>query len=255
MNDLNCRRHRMFRYHSKQPWFYPFVIISVFLVSILFFPATIEGQGIVRSSGGNAKDPFGGVADLNTKITEIPYQKGIKGSGYLYEDWVLADVVMTGDIPIFRDLMVKIDIQHNLLEIQYNDEIKLLTSSQTFSFNIKSDKDTFFTRNALDPDFPDGFFKVLCNGETPLLIHYLTDIKMANYNVALDVGNKDDEIIVVNKYYVIWEGDLLPVENTRKKLIKQFDSNKQVSGYIRDKKINPKNEQDLINLFEYVNTI
>ena len=243
------------RSKSKHTLINHVVLISIFMVSVLFFPAMIEGQTIVPSTRGTVKDPFGDFMDLGTKITEIAYQTGTKGSGYLYEDWVLADVVMAGDRKIFRDLMVKIDVQQNLLEIQYNDEIKLLNASQTLSFTVKPDKDTFLTRNALDPDYPDGFFKVLCNGETALLIHYLTDIKKANYNVAMDVGSKDDEIIVVNQSYIVFEGDLLPVGNTRKKLLRQFDSNKPVRNYIHDQKINPKNVLDLINLVNYINTI
>ena len=255
MNNFNCRGRRSFRSHPKHPSLHPVIMISVFLVSFLIFPATVDGQQIVPSTRGTFKDPFGDFVDLGIKITEIPYQTGIKGSGYLHEDWVLADVVMAGDRKIFRDLMVKVDVQHNLLEIQYNDEIKLLNASQTLSFTVKPDKDTFLTRNALEPDLPEGFYKLLYNGEAALLIHYLTDIKRANYNVALDVGSKDDEIIIVNQYYVILEGELLQVENTRKKLIKQFDSNRQVSNYIRDMKVNPKNEEDLINLVKYINTI
>ncbi len=255
MNNNICTEHSTFPSHSKHTLFYPGLIICVFLVSNLFFPETIDGQQVVPSTRGSVKDPFGDFMNLGTKITEIPYQSSIKGSGYLYENWVMADVMMAGQKEIFRDLMVKIDVQHNLLERQYNDEIKLLNASQTISFTVKSDKDTFLTRNALDPNYPNGFFKVLYNGEVRLLIHYLTDIKKANYNVALDVGNKDDEIIIVNQYYVILEGDLLPVETTRKKLIRQFDSNNQVGDYIRDKKINPKNEEDLINLVQYINTI
>jgi hypothetical protein len=215
----------------------------------------VHGQKVVPSTQGTVKDPFGEYVNLSSKITEMPYQKGIKGSGYLYEDWVLADVVMAKDRKVFRDLLVKVDVRHNLLEIQYNDEIKLLNAGQALSFTVKSEKDTFLTRNALKPDFPDGFFKVLYNGETALLSHYMTDIKPANYNVALDVGNKDDEIIIVNQYYLIFEGVLIPVENTRRKLIKQFDSNDQVIDYIRDRKINPKDEEDLVNLATYINTI
>ena len=48
-----------------------------------------------------------------------------------------------------------------------------------------------------------GFFEVLIDGEMPLMRRTMVILKESNYNAALMVGNRDDELIKRNYYYYL----------------------------------------------------
>ena len=119
---------------------------------------------------------------------------------------------------------------------------------------IQGSDDVFITKDALGKGQPDGFFKVIYNEKSSLLCHYTTKIKKSNYNEAMAVGNKDDEIVVTTKYYAYIDKQLVELETTRKKLVKQFQDKPEIVNYIMENKINPKNENMLVQLIEFIDT-
>ncbi len=220
------------------------------VISVMF-SGSAPAQIIMPSTRGTPISIFGEATDLGTKITEMPVRKGLTGSGYLYEDWLKADIIFSDQDLRVQDIPVKIDINRSLVEIQYKNQIKILDASHVYSLILKAGKDTLITANALDQKLPYGFFRLIYNGQSTLLCHHSTRIKPANYNVALDVGSKNDEIVKVETYYAILNGKPVALENRRNALKKQFSGNKKIFAFIKKNRINPKREADLVDLVKF----
>jgi hypothetical protein len=219
---------------------------------ILLIPGSVFCQ-IPINSGGSL-NPFGKKANIGTTIREVKYESSLKGTSYLYKDWVLSDIVFSEDGSVMKDQLTKLDIKDNLLEIKDNDQVKVFNANQVYSVVLKLNTDTFITKNTINVEEPDGFFKILYNTYSSLLCHYSTEIKKANYNVTLDVGDRDDEIVLHKTYYAFIEGNLIKIENTRRKLLKQFLSDEKIKTFISENKIDPKKEEDIIELLRFYDT-
>ncbi len=228
--------------------------LKISLLVGLLIPGSVFCQIPVYVSNGNSQNPFASKITVGSTIREIKYESTLKGTNYLYKDWVLADIVFSEDGSVMKDQLTKLDIKNNLLEIKDNDQVKVFNANQVYSVVLKLNADTFITKKAINVENPDGFLKILYNTNSSLLCHYSTKIKRANYNVALDVGDRDDEIVLHKTYYAFMKGNLIKLENTRRKLLKQFQSDEKIITFINENKINPKKEEDIIELLRFYDT-
>ncbi len=188
-------------------------------------------------------------------VTEKTYNTKMTGSSYIYEDWQLSDIKMTSDSGIIQNLMIKIDVLYNVIEIKKDEEIKILPASQTILLKLKDKNEVFITKNALGDYLLNGFSKIIYNGKTSLLCNFSAKVKEAKYNEALAVGNRDDELIIVKNYYFFINNELTLVERNKKKFLKSFASNPSIQEFIKEKDISPKNENDLVILLKYIDSI
>ncbi|MFZ4398674.1 MAG: hypothetical protein ACOYO1_01470 [Bacteroidales bacterium] len=229
----------------------------IFNFSIIFFIylslfSSISRSQIVYSESNNTPHIL---KFDNYNITEKKYDSKIIGSAYIYEDWKAADIKMTTDSAIYQDILIKVDILNNLIEIKDANEIKILPEKLTGFFIIKETDEIFITKNKLNNCILNGFSKVLYNGKTSLLSNYSARIKKANYNIALDVGNRNDEIIIEKKYFLLINKELKEVNRNKKKFIDSFAFNSKIQDFIKEKNISPKNENDLIALLTFIDSI
>ncbi len=187
-------------------------------------------------------------------ITEKSYNKTITGSSYIYDDWQLADIKIIKDSGVIQNVYVKIDVLYNVIEIKDVAEIKILPAHLTSLLKLKEKNEVFITRNALGDYILNGFSKVVYNKKTSLLCNYSAKVKEAKYNEALDVGSRDDELMIVKNYYLFINNELKLVNKNKKKFINSFNNNPEIQKFIKDKKISPKNENDLIILLTYIDS-
>ncbi|MBN1182689.1 MAG: hypothetical protein JXB49_10405 [Bacteroidales bacterium] len=226
-----------------------YISTCFFLVFIVF---EIQGQLSIYSSTGSEGAPFGEGLAPTTRIKEIKYTPKLTGSTYLYDDWLNGNLVFAKDTNEITNLKIRLDIFNNVVEIKYFEEIKILPYSQVLSVAIPEKTEIFITKNILGPSSAEGFFKVIYNKKSTLLSHCSTKIKKSNYNEAMAVGNRDDEIIKVNNFYALIDNKLLELEKTKGKLADQFKEYPEVASYIHVKKINPKKEEQLIDLLNFI---
>lgn len=226
------------------------------LIAICFFPGQVFGQVELYSGTGGSYNPFGtSVAGNYMRAYEIPYKTSLLGTPYLNEEWENADIVLSHDDLLVRDILVKIDVSNNWIEVKREGEIFLLYIDDTHSLFFKNSNTAFITGNGIAENSPEGFYEVLYNEKSSLFCHYSTSIKKATYIPAFNVGEKDDKIIIEKKYYAFLNNQLIELEKNKKKLIQQFHSNNEIITFIKQNNINPKNEQDLIKFIKYYDSI
>ena len=100
-----------------------------------------------------------------------------------------------------------------------------------------------------------GFFEVLIDGELPLMRRTMAVFKESNYNTALMVGNRNDQIIKRNIYYYLRGEDVYEVPNGRKKIFEVFgDSAEEMKEYTENNSIDLKDPSGLFQLFTHYNS-
>jgi len=99
-----------------------------------------------------------------------------------------------------------------------------------------------------------GFFEILYDAPFALLKRNEAYIIESNYNVALNVGSRDNKIKKTYKYYYLMDG--VTTEIPKKSITKIFSDKKtEVDNYIKLNNLNLKDERHLILVFEYFNQL
>lgn len=226
--------------------------IAKLLIICFFFLPIISKSQIIYSETSNSPQTL---RFDNYNFMEKTYNPKIIGSAFIYEDWQIADIKMTTDSNVYQNIQVKIDVLNNVVEIKAETEIKILPANLTSFLRLTEKNELFITRNVLGNYILNGFSKVLYNGKTSLLCNYSARVKEAKYNVALDVGNKDDELIIEKNLYLLINKELKLVDKNKKHFIQSFFYNPKIQEFIKEKNISPKNENDLILLLIFIDKI
>ena len=196
--------------------------------------------------------PFEGNVVYDPAKLKLRHKSSLSGTCYLNESWMKSDIYMIIDSAIVKGLETRIDLSRNELEIKYKGEIKVLPSYQINRLIINDNGELFVTENILQTS-EKGFYKVLIDDENSLLCKFETKIKPSTYNIQLDAGNKSDKIIKEKYYFLRNEGKLIKLERSKSKLKKQFINQTEIYNFVCENKINPKKEESLILLIEFMN--
>ena len=176
------------------------------------------------------------------------------GSPFINSNWQLANIVTLEDRSEIQQVPVRIDAKFNLIEINHEGKVKVLHCSNTYSVEIVMNGEMYLSNKALGIKEPEGFYKVIYSKKSSLLCFYSSKIVEGAYNPVLDAGIEGDKIIVESTYYISQNGKLTKLENSRKKLLQQFENQPEVAQYIKDQRIMPKAEVDLVKLIHFIDS-
>ncbi len=225
---------------------------SKILISIILIFPLISTAQIIYSESDNTPQSL---RFDSYYVTEKQYNSKVTGSNYIFDEWQAADIYLANDSGVFQNVLIKLDVLYNAVEIKDIVETKVLPAYRVKYLKITNNNDIYITRNALGDFLINGFSKIIYNGKASLLCNYAGKIKEAKYNEALAVGNRDDELIIVKKYYFFIKNELILVEKNKRKFIKSFSNNPKIQEFIKEKKISPKDENDLIKLITYIDSL
>ena len=193
----------------------------------------------------------------------IPLPEGkVLGDTYLDTHWRNSHVLLYENDKLIEGFPMRYDIHLDELEFKGKNGIKALAGSKVKSF-VLADSITrtpaYFIngkafRNESGVPFT-GFFQVLTDGSVPLLKKTYIDIKKADYNVALNVGNPDDKILKKNNFYVLKENRVIELPTSRKKFLNIFDHNSTIEEFIKQNGLSTSNEQDLKIILDHYNSV
>jgi hypothetical protein len=90
-------------------------------------------------------------------------------------------------------------------------------------------------------------------GEVMLLCEIRPEVISADYNAALDVGRKDNEVVLKKKYFIVKDKSWIEVDRNnsrfRDEMIRIFGT--EIETYIRN--TNTKKEENLLELVKELN--
>lgn len=195
-------------------------------------------------------------------ITSLPpAPPRLEGSFFLYDEWSRANIVLN-DSTTIPDVNVKIDVKDEIVEIEYNTEIKVLTVSKLLSLSLarQNGETEEFVNGSTFGKIPENLFagqllQVIVEGPVMLLSKSQSEIIRAtnNPNPMLDVGKKNDEIVLKKKYFIISGDKFVETASNKSKfkesMIKMFGE--EVEPLLS--KVNLKKEGELVALVNKLN--
>jgi len=224
-------------------------IVSLFLC---LFCHSSFGQSFRSDANVLTFHALRGKIKNNSGINDVAYSKHVKGSVFLDSVWKKTDIYFQHDSMVMKGLDTRIDLRNNMLEVKCKDGIKVLPTFSIKSVVYPKSHSVFVTEQFIKSEIR-GFYKIIVDSENSLLCRYETKMISSNYNIQMDVGSKSSQIVKKKHYYLYADNKISQLQETRKKLKRQFKSNALVSNYINEVKVNPRNENSLILFVDYLN--
>lgn len=185
-------------------------------------------------------DPVGG-----TPMTGQVYMN-IKGSPYLLENWEKGNVIMASG-QRFEGLELMFDqVANQVLFKDSKGEVKAF-NQPIISFTIGEEAQKHYFAKGID----GVFYERLISGKVNLW--------KKNHKTLIDekpYGSATVQRNVLNNttYYVGELAQLTKIKNDKKSVVQiMSDRASEVEEYIKEQKLNPKNEADLFRIFLYYN--
>jgi hypothetical protein len=192
-----------------------------------------------------------------------PEPKKLEGNFYLDNKWNVASILLYREQTVLEGFRVRYNINSNLFELM-EPENNLVTTMpglriQNIVWMDCAYKVPRYFVNGMD--FKEegtpisGFFEVLVEGELPLMRRTMAIFKESNYNTALMVGNRNDQIIKRNVYYYLKGKDLFEVPKRRKELFLIFgEKAEEMEAFVEENEMDLKKNGSIFQLFTYFNS-
>lgn len=194
-----------------------------------------------------------------TVLTQLPMAPPkTNGDVYLHSDWMLASLSLVGETEVLEALPIRLDLQTNSFEIQYQGEVKMLPGVRVSHFILhwndgRKEKYVNGKNYRLNNEPVGGFLKIVEDGKWMLLVQKQLKVLEASYNPALDVGKKDNEYVKDDTSFLSKNNTLYEVELPAKKFCKQFlGHEKTISQFIKEERINLRKGADLIKMLAFL---
>lgn len=111
-----------------------------------------------------------------------------------------------------------------------------------------------YINGTLLDDSKDFYMELLVPGKVKLYKRTKVKLRRANYNRALDIGDKEDSYRFKYEYFIHTEnGKLLEVPKKNKSFLKLIASYDGAASFFEKRKLNCENEEDLRLLITYIN--
>lgn len=183
----------------------------------------------------------------------IPIQMGgLIGDAYLNKTWNKSSILMYDVEKLAEGYPTRINLQEGNLEIKASNGIRVLSLEKIKSLvwidSITQHTHYFVNAREFSVEKNEliGLLEVLVDGNVALMKHTTTYVKKADYNVALNVGSREDKIIRKTKYYFLKDNQFNPIKN-KKSLVQKFPA---IEAWLSENNFDLDNEKDLITIFE-----
>jgi len=226
------------------------LLLSVFYGSYLFGQTQTPEQ----------KQEFLNRINSGLGLSDILYngsgvQSDIEGDPYLLEYKLPGSImILNGNAPI-EVIKMKYHVLNNYIQCDYKGRTLAIDGSKVLSFNLAHRY--FINTNelgALNNEL-SGFYEVISEGSPSLLAHDAVKIKKPDYNIALDVGNKNYKIIKNRNYYLFYENEVHEISRKKDVLSLMKSNQKEIKNFIKKENISFSDESDLLSLSTYLSNL
>ena len=224
----------------------------IFSITILFSYQAFGQIGV---------EDFDSNINPGVEIRTIPQKKKeLIGTTFLFENWTVGDIYLSSGT-VLKDIPLKYDILGQDLLILKNEVLMGIKLNFVERFNLLTVEgnylDFIVTKEWTINGKPGtGVYQKLTNDGKYGLVK-VTRVKFikANYYVALDAGQKDDEYIKVVDLYFVDKStkDLFKVPRSKKKIIQYFGID-EINELIKKERLDFKSEDGLVEIVDFVNS-
>ncbi|MGD9327350.1 MAG: hypothetical protein PVH48_00210, partial [Cyclobacteriaceae bacterium] len=211
----------------------------------------VIGQGI-SAIVDHSTNPGEVLMEFDTRSPEI------KGSYYLFSDWQKGDFMLNSGASI-KDQWLNYDVEYDLIEVKLDKEVKIVPLSMLKQFNTtNNNQETQFFQPCnnyfYDQKVPMvGICEILDSNYYGLISKFETDIKESTYIPTLDMGKKEDELIVIEKLYLTKGNYAIKIPKKKQDFIQLYPRMTDLDSFLKQKKLNHKNKDDLLIILDFLN--
>jgi hypothetical protein len=193
-----------------------------------------------------------------------PEPKRLVGNFYLDAKWNRASILLYRDNEVIEGYFVRYNINSNTFELRA-DMDDLVSTMPGFRVQnivwIDSEHNVprYFVNGM---DFREdgvpisGIFEVLVEGHMPLLRRTIATVKMSNYNEALMVGQRNDQIMKRNVYYFLRDKSIIEISKKKKDFFKIFgDKAQEIQAFVNDNEVNIRQPSGYFAIFTQYNSM
>jgi hypothetical protein len=182
-----------------------------------------------------------------------------EGSYYLFDDWTIGNINLRSGANI-SDHWINYNSENDMLEIKTKEKVKVVPLLRIDHFIVEEEhagERLFMPCRSfiLEEEVPlAGLCEIIDTGYYGLLVRYSPEIKEATYVPALDMGKKEEEIIIKKNYFLLFGANAFPIPKKKQEFISLYEPHKaDVGTFIKDNKLNHRKDQDLRIILNYVN--
>jgi hypothetical protein len=224
---------------------------------------TCMGQNVSEPQDYEAKENLRELGSTdgtgNIKTFDNRYE-GVRGTPYIFEAFLPGEVFLKSKSKI----AVK-ELNYNCFEneIAYNDPVKkttmLMNPYQVEMFVlINGDERLTFAPVKLKEDSEIIFAQVLYNKGSLVYKVFQKDFVKANYEGGYSADRKYDEFVDKYDLFFMKEGELIlyKAKKSKKQMLSAFPGKeKEISSFIKSNKLDLKEEDALVSLLEYYDSL
>ena len=186
-----------------------------------------------------------------------------ESAGNLFWDaeWNLGRAVLKNE-QVIEGYPLRYDIGNNLLEVQVNNEIKMLPIKEIKYLEwIKDEgKEVSFFVNGFDYRLDGvgvvGLLKVLTTGEVQLLEKNDVDISRSNYVSGFSTARSVERASVRQEFFLLEGKNLLPITKKEKDNLIQFgELGNEIKKFAKEHKLKWKKAEDLVKIVDEYNRL
>lgn len=175
-------------------------------------------------------NPLNITGTANVFKTEIPLDEPLtKGSNYLSEAWSSGTIVLK-DGRAIGEYPIRVETEHVIVEIMVENKVHTIDIDRVQHILLPDaevgarGKLVRGKRFVVDNKPLPGVVLVHdVNTNTQLLNNYFTTFIPSNYNVAMDVGSKDNVKQMKNRLFVQRTGSVTEIKGSNKKIMRLLD--------------------------------
>jgi hypothetical protein len=225
-------------------WYYSFLFI------VFYHPAYNQGISSILDKTTN---PGEALVEFDNRSYSI------EGSYYIFEDWQMGNINLKSGINI-PDQWINYNSENDMLEVKLDNQVKVVPLLKIDQFILKgqdSGERLFLpcSKYLLENDVPlVGLCEVLDTNYFGLIYRYSSDIKEATYVPELDMGKKEDEIVIKKKAYLTFDYHAYIIPKKKQNFISLYQPHHiELELFMKEKKLNHRIEEELQIILDFLN--
>jgi len=177
---------------------------------------------------------------------------------YLDDKWNWGSVMLKDTSKVILGYPIKYDILNGIIEIKSREGIKIIEDYKlnAFSWVDEKGKEFFFINSyEYNYDFSNKMLRVLVDGPTKLFKE-IRFVKQEKEIVRYGVQAPTSSVRKISNYYLVDDNGATLIHNKKKDLLKYIDKKSdEVRNYVNKYNLRYSNDNDLIKILEYYNSI
>lgn len=210
----------------------------------------VAGNSNVQAQTAKILFPPGqNIKNTNEKLPDVD------GSQYLLDDWELGNIKLTNGTSI-DSIYLKLNIYKGELHFRYNKGDYIIGSPENIKEVNMNGQKFIFASNIDDKKVKRNYLEVLVDGNIELLVLHTTKRISSNYNVAMDVGAKNDRLESDEKIYIKVGDSIIEHDKKGKKLMAALgNKSEQIKKEIENEDLSFKKKEDMIKIVNFINSV